>query len=317
MTARRTLLLGAAAALCAPAGASTAWPSRPVRLLVAYATGGVSDDVTRLLADRLSRRIGVPVVVENRGGAGGSLAMTALARAPADGHTLCFSAITALTVLPLIGPVRYDPERDIAPVASVMSTPVLVVATPALAARQLPEALARAGTDGLRWATSGRGTTGHLVMEQVRRASGVDITHVPYKGGSQQISDALAGQFELLSTNVGTVQLGHVRQGRLQALAVGAPQRLPVLRGIPTLAEAGYPEANLSSLFGFFAPGETPVVLREQINAQINATLAEPALQERLLEVNNQPMPDSPRGFAQRIAQAAATHRGLLDEGVR
>lgn len=312
MTRRRALVLGTAAALCAPARASAPWPSRPLRLLVAYAPGGVSDDITRVLAERLSQRIGMPVLVENRAGAGGSLAMAALARAPADGHTLCFSAITTLTVMPLLGPVRYDPLRDIAPVASVMSTPVLVVATPALAARDLPQALARAGTDGLRWATSGLGTTGHLVMEQVRRASGVAITHVPYKGGSQQISDAVGGQFELLSTNVGTVQLGHVRTGRLQALAVGAPDRLPVLPAVQTLAEAGYARANLWSLFGLFAPAETPTELRERLNAEINAVLSEGDVRERLLGVSNLPMPDSARGFAQRIAQEAAAHRELL-----
>lgn len=313
MTQRRALLLGAAAALCAPARAVGPWPSRPVRLLVAYAPGGVSDDITRVLAERLSQRIGVPVLVENRAGAGGSLAMAVLARAPADGHTLCFSAVTPLTLLPLLGPVRYDPERDIAPVASVMSTPVLVVATQALDARDLPQALARAGTGGLRWATSGLGTTGYLVMEQVRRSSGVAITHVPYKGGSQQISDALGGQFELLSTNVGSVQLGHVRQGRLQALAVGAPARLPVLPMVPTLAEAGFASANLWSLFGLFAPGETPTALRAQLNAEVNAVLSEPDLQARLKDVNNIPVLDSPRGFAQRIAQEAAVHRSLAE----
>lgn len=313
MTQRRALLLGAAAALCASARAVGPWPSRPVRLLVAYAPGGVSDDITRVLAERLSQRIGVPVLVENRAGAGGSLAMAVLARAPADGHTLCFSAVTPLTLLPLLGPVRYDPERDIAPVASVMSTPVLVVATQALDARDLPQALARAGTGGLRWATSGLGTTGYLVMEQVRRSSGVAITHVPYKGGSQQISDALGGQFELLSTNVGSVQLGHVRQGRLQALAVGAPARLPVLPMVPTLAEAGFASANLWSLFGLFAPGETPTALRAQLNAEVNAVLSEPDLQARLKDVNNIPVLDSPRGFAQRIAQEAAVHRSLAE----
>ncbi|HVR52176.1 MAG TPA: tripartite tricarboxylate transporter substrate-binding protein, partial [Pseudorhodoferax sp.] len=186
--------------------------------------------------------------------------------------------------------------------------------TPALAARDLPQALARVGTDGLRWASSGLGTTGHLVMEQVRRSSGVAITHVPYKGGSQQLSDALGGQFELLSTNVGQVQLGHVRKGRLQALAVGAPARLPVLPAVQTLAEAGFDSANLWSLFGLFAPGETPTDLREQLNAEINAVLSEPDLQERLAAVNNLPLLDSPRGFAQRIAQEAAVHRNLLQQ---
>jgi tripartite-type tricarboxylate transporter receptor subunit TctC len=308
---RRTWLLACCAApAIGGARAAPPWPSRTLRLIVAYAPGGVSDEITRLLAQHLGARLGVPAIVDNRAGAGGSLAMGLLARAPADGHTLCFSAVTPLTLLPLLGRVGYDPVAGIAPVAAVMTTPVLVVGTPALGARSLSQALARTGP--LRWATSGVGTTGHLVLEQVRRDSGAAITHVPYKGGGLQLHDALGGQFELLSTNVGAQQLRHVQDDRLQALAVGAPARLPLLPQVPTLAEAGHPQANWSSLFGLFAPGATPPPLRARINAEVNAVLALADVRARLLAVNNLPLQESADAFAQRIALEAAAHRRLM-----
>ncbi|KQP12197.1 tripartite tricarboxylate transporter substrate binding protein [Pseudorhodoferax sp. Leaf267] len=310
MMDRRALL----ALMAAPAFAADArpWPVRPVRLLVAYATGGVSDDISRALAQRLAERLGQPVLVENRAGAGGSLAMDVLARAPADGHTLCFSAITPLTLQPVLGPVPYDPLQDIAPVAAVMATPVLVLGTPALAARSMGELVQEAGRRHVRWASSGHGTTGHLVLERVRSASGMRITHVPYKGGGQQLNEALGGQFEVLSSNVAALQLQYVRQGLLHALAVGAPQRLDVLPEVPTLAEAGFASANLTSLFGLFAPAHTPADVIGRLNAEVHIVLAQPALRERLLAVSNLPGSGSAQDFAQHIARELAANRQAL-----
>ena len=313
MIARRALLQAGAALVAAPSWATppAPWPSRPLRLLVAYGPGGVSDDISRLLAQRLGERLGVPVIVENRAGAGGSLAMDHLARMPADGHTLCFSAITPLTLMPVLGTVPYDPLRDIAPVAAVMATPVLVLGTPALPARNLRELVEEAGRRHLRWATSGHGTTGHLVLERVRSASGMRITHVPYKGGGQQLNDALSGQFEVLSSNVAALQLQYLRQGLLHGLAVGAPARLAVLPELPTLAEAGYPQANLASLFGLFAPGRTPPGIVERLNAEINAVLQQPAVQRRLLDVSNLPGGGSAESFALQIRRELAANQAL------
>lgn len=312
---RRGLL---AAALAWPALAHAAWPTKPLRILVAYPPGGVSNDMARALALALAPRLGVPVLVENRPGAGGSVAMEVLARAPADGHTLCFSAITPLTLMPQLAAPRYDPLRDIAPVLSVMLTPVLVVGTPALRVHTLPEVLAqaRAQPGALRWATTGQGTTGHFVLEQLRRAQGLDITHVPYQGGGAQLTDALSGQFELLSTNVGPQQLQYVREGRLTPLAVGAPQRLPVLPQVPTLAELGFAAANRASVFGLFAPGATPVAVLDRLNTLGNEVLAQPELRARLLAVNNLPTGGTRAAFAQEIAQEAAA-AGAAPPGIR
>ncbi|GAP36780.1 tripartite tricarboxylate transporter substrate binding protein [Piscinibacter sakaiensis] len=318
----RLLVAGAALAgwtrARATADPAAGWPGRGLRLLVAYPAGGVSDEVARRLAARLAERLGVPVVVENRAGGGGGVAMAALARARPDGRTLAFSAVTPLTLLPLLQPVSYQPGRDIAPIAAVMATPVLVVGTPALAAGTLNEALAgrpAAGGAGLRWASTGVGTTGHQVMEAVRADAAVPITAVPYKGGGQPLTDALAGHFELLSTNVAPQQLELVRSGRLRALAVGAPQRLAVLPAVPTLAELGHPRANLGSTFGVFAPGATPPALRARVQAAVRAVLAEDDFRQRLRAAGNLPLDEDAPAFAARIAAEAASHRALLAPG--
>lgn len=299
----------ASAALAQP------WPSRPLHLVVAYPPGGVSDEISRALADKLAAQLGTPVLVEHRAGAGGALAMEMLAKAPPDGHTLVFSAISPLVLTPHLGRVGYEPLKDIAPVVGVMFTPVLLVGTPALKAASFAEMLeaARSRPGGLRWATSGQATTGHRVLEQVKLISGANLIHIPYKGGGQQLNDALGGQFELLSSNVGAQQLQHIKSGRFKALAVGAPSRLDVLPDVPTLAELGYAPANLVSLFGIFAPGRTPEPVLARLNAELNKALQLPDIRQRLLAVNNLPAGGSAADFARHIAREWELNRRLVE----
>ncbi|GGX18252.1 hypothetical protein GCM10007242_26330 [Pigmentiphaga litoralis] len=287
---------------------------RPLRLVVAYPPGGVSATLAHVLAEELAGPLGVQVIVDYRAGDGGSVAMGMIARAAPDGTTLVFSAITPLTVRPLVGAVTYDPLRDIAPVAGVMHTPLLLVGTPALPYDTLADTLrhARAHPGQLRWASSGIATTGHLVMEQVSRASGTRIVHVPYKGGGQQISDALGGQFELLSTNVSEMQLRAIAAGQFKPLAVGAPARLPVLPDVPTFAELGFAQANLSSLFGVFAPGGTPVALLSVLNRAINTAVTSATFQQRLAVTDNLPATDTREAFVARIRADFDANRAML-----
>ena len=325
-TAPGPQLAQAAPSATTAATAATATTDSPLRLVVAYPPGGLSDEVARALADPLGAVLGRAVRVEHRPGAGGALAMDLLARAPADGSVLVFSAITPLALAPLIGAgaglgtagtppgaAGADPARDIAPVAAVMATPVLVLGTPALPADSFAGLLAwaRARPGRLRWASSGLATTGHLVLEQVALSAGVDIVHVPYKGGGQQINDALGGQFEVLSSNAAPATLQWVRQGRLTALAVGAARRLPALPEVPTLAEAGHPDANLQSLFGIFAPGGTPTAVVDRLNAAVRQALAGSALRDRLLAAHNVPQDGSAAQFARQIADESAFLRRL------
>jgi tripartite-type tricarboxylate transporter receptor subunit TctC len=294
----------AATAQPALASSGQAWPARAIRIVVAYPPGGLSDNVARALADKLALQLGTPVVVENRAGAGGSIGMDAVAKAAPDGYTIGFSSISPLALNPHLGKLAYDPAKDIAPVASVMYSPVILLATPAFEGKDFKDMLtaAKAKPGSLRWSTAGLATVGHIVLEQVQHGAKVEITHVPYKGGGQQLTDALSGQFEVLSTNLSGTVMPHIKSGRLRALAVGAPARVEALPQVPTFAELGLAPANLSSLFGVFAPAKTPEAVRLRLNAEINRALQSPELRQRLLSADNVPAGGSAAEFARQIA---------------
>lgn len=284
---------------------TTPWPVRPVKLVVAYPPGGLSDTVARWLAERLSTRWNVPVLVDNKAGASGGLGVQAVAKSPPDGLTLVFSALSPITLSPHVSKPLFDPLQDIAPVSGVMTSPVLLLATPATSVVNLTTLLAAAKTQpgALRWATSGSASLGHVMLEQLQLLTQAVFTHIPYKGGGQQITDALSGQFELLSVNSSPAVLQHIKDGRLRPLAVGAPTRLDSLPQVPTLAERGWAAANLSSQFGVFAPGGTPQSLLERLHADIQAVLSQAALRERLLAAECLPLKSSLTEFNRNVAQ--------------
>ena len=312
----------AAAALASPlaATAADAYPARPIRLIVAYPTGGISDAVARALGERLSAQTGASVVVENKAGAGGSIGMDAVAKAAPDGYTLGFSSTSPLTLNPHVGHVNYDPQRDIAPVMSVMYSPVLVIATSSFGGKSFQDLLAQAKArpGSVRWATSGLGTVGHVMLEQVKAKSGADLTLIPYKGAGQQMNDALGGQFEVMSTNASPMLTQHMQAGRLRALAVGAPRRIESLPNVPTFAELGYPKANLTSTFGIFAPARTPAAIVTKLNAELNKALAEPEVRERLLKGGEVPTGGTAAQFAAAIrAEYDDNARIVKDAGIK
>ena len=317
MNSRRAFLL-LAAALALPAGAQT-FPTKPVRIIVVYPPGGTSDAVTRFIAEKLSPALGQQVVVENKGGAGGALGMDAMAKSAADGHTLAFGAISPLTLLPHVGKVPYDPLKDVAPVASVMISPVYLLATPAFAGKTFADVVrdAKAKPGSLRAGTSGIATLGHLMIEQLRVA-GVDLVHVPYRGGGQVITDAAGGQFELFTANPSPAVNGFIQQGKFRILAVAAPRRLAALPEVPTLAELGYPDASYSSHFGIYAPARTPAAVLKRLNAELNAVLALPEVAERLTRLDNVVAPMTLEQFAQVIRREyEANARIVAKAGIR
>ena len=241
--------------------AAQAFPDKPITIVVPFTAGGPTDKVARDFADALRKHLNnATIIIENVGGAGGTLGANKVAKAAPDGYTLGFAAISPLALNPHLGKSPFDPAKDIVPVASVMVSPVLLLATPATDAKDFNALLAgaRARPGAVRWATSGPASLGHIMLEQVKAAARVDITHVPYKGGGQQMNDALSGQFEVLSTNASGAVMQHIQAGKLRPLAVGAPARLDALPAVPTLAELGFAAANLSSVFGVFAPAGTP-----------------------------------------------------------
>ena len=304
---RLAAVLCLAMAVILDAGAQT-------RIVVVYPPGGISDAAARFVGERLATHTGQPVVVENRGGAGGAIGMDAVAKAAPDGRTLAFAAISPLTLLPHVGKVPYDPLKDVAPVAAAMFSPVYLVATPAFAGRELADAFAqaRAKPGAIRVATSGVATLGHLMVEQMKAATGTDLVHVPYKGGGQVITDAAGGQFELFTTNPGPGVNALIAQGKLRVLAVAAPQRLPQLPAVPTMIELGQPESNLTSLFGFFAPGRTPAATLAKVNADVNAVLAMPEVRARIVALDNVPAPDTVEAFARRVREEHAANARIV-----
>ncbi|WP_225784386.1 tripartite tricarboxylate transporter substrate binding protein [Xenophilus sp. Marseille-Q4582] len=318
-TGRRGALrrgLAAAAGLALPAvHAEGAWPQRALRLIVVYPPGGMSDRLARALAQPLHAVLGQPVIVHNHAGAGGTLGLRLLARAAPDGHTLAFSAITPLTLQPLLGtPGSAQLREGVVPLAGVVRAPVLVVGTPAFEGRDF-EALiaqARARPGRLRWASSGIGTSGHLVLAQVRRHTGTQIVHVPYEGGGRQLGDALSGQFEVLSTNLAAPQVLQVQRGALRALAVGAADRVAELPGAPTLAELGLPEANIESLFGLFAPAGTATHLRAALGHAVRQALGSAAFQAQVADAMHLRYAGSVADFEAAIREEAARHAALF-----
>ena len=321
MLARLACLL-LAAALAWPAAAQTfpqSFPSRPIRIIVVYPPGGTSDAVTRLLAEKLTPALGQPVVVENRGGAGGAIGVEAMAKSAPDGHTLAFSAISPLTLLPHVGKVPYDPLTDIAAVASVMYSPVYLLATPAFTGKDFADlaAQAKAKPGALRAGTSGIATLGHLMVEQLRLA-GIGLTHVPYRGGGQVITDAAGGQFELFTANPSPGVNALIQQGKFRILAVAAPRRLAALPAVPTMIELGYPASNYTSHFGIFAPRRTPETVLKRLHADINAALASPEVIERLMKLDNVVAATSTEQFSQVIRREyEANARIVAKAGIR
>jgi tripartite-type tricarboxylate transporter receptor subunit TctC len=312
---RRAALAVAAAAWVPPAAAQPRWPTPRLTLLLAYPSGGITDRLAQDLAERLRSALGLTVVADHRPGAGGTLAMEQLARAAADGSVLALNAATPITLAPWLGALRYDPLRDIAPLRALADTPLLVVGTPVLQAHDWAGMIEQARTQpgGLRWASSGVASTGHLVMEQVRLDSRLPLTHVPYKGGGQQLQDALGGHFEVLSTNYAADQLQWVQQGRLKALAVGAARRQSGLPAVPTLAELGHPAANRWSTFGLFAPGAMPVALRDRLQLVL-AQVLDDGWQAFVRGQYSQPAFLEGERFAAWLAEESVRNRRLARE---
>ncbi|MCT9809309.1 tripartite tricarboxylate transporter substrate binding protein [Acidovorax sp. Be4] len=291
-----------------------AWPARPIRVVVSYPAGGVSDVVARALGDKLTAQLGQPIVVENKAGAGGAIGLDQVAKSNPDGYTLGFSAISPLALSPHLGKLPFDPAKDLIPVASVMYSPVLLLGTKRNTAKDFGQLMAQAKSDpgSVRWATAGLASLGHIMLEQIAYTAKVDITHIPYKGGGQQLNDALSAQFEVLSTNAGPAVMQHIKAGTLKALAVGAPQRLASLPDVPTLAELGHASANVTSLFGIFAPAGTPAAIVDRLNTEINKALASPDLQAKLAATDNVPTGGKAAAFARQIAEESQSNARII-----
>jgi tripartite-type tricarboxylate transporter receptor subunit TctC len=280
---RRALLAAAAATAALPAGAQDITPGRPVTLIVPSAPGGTTDFAARLLAEPLSQRLGVPVLVDNRGGANGAIGAQAVARARPDGHTLLVQYSGFHVGSPaVVRNLGWNPRTDVVPVALLMDVPQVLLLHPSVPATTFAEfvAYAKANPTALNYASSGNGSVQHLGTEQLKRLTGIQMEHVPYRGAGPAIQDLLAGRVQVFLTTPPPA-LAFLQTGQLRALLLSAQERHPALPSVPTAAEAGLPGLSAEAWFGVFAPARTPDALIGRLAAAVDAIIATPDYRAR------------------------------------
>jgi len=302
---RRNFLHLAAGAAALPAVSRFAWaqvyPTRPVRLIIAYAPGASADTTARLMAQWLSERLGQSVVVESRPGGGTNIATEAVVRATPDGYTLLSCGTPSAINATLYGRLNFTFVRDIAPVASFVRLPLVMLVNPSVPAKTVPEFItyAKANPGKIAMASTGIGATTHLSGELFKIMAGIDMVHVPYRGGTAVLTDLIGGQVQVLF--IGTETIGHIKSGKLRALAVTTATRLDLLPDIPTVAEY-LPGYEVSAWFGIGAPRNTPTEIIDKLNNEINAGLRDPKIRARLADVGGASLTGSPGEFGKLIA---------------
>ena len=303
---RRFLHLTASAAalpLVSRIAGAQAYPTRPVRIIVGFASGGTQDIIARLLGQRLSERFGQPFVVENRPGGGGNVGAEAVVRAPPDGYTLLLVGSPNMINATLYEKLNFNFIRDIAPVASIDRAPLVMEVNPAFSARSVPEfiAYAKANPGKINMASAGTGTGQHVAGELFKMMAGVAMTHVPYRSAGPALTDLIGGQVQVMFDAL-PASIEHVRAGRLRALAVTTATRLEALPNIPTVGDF-VPGYEASGVNGVGAPKNTPAQIVDRLNKEINAALAEPKMKARLADLGLTVVTGSPADFGKLIAE--------------
>lgn len=289
-------LLAGALSACTGASAQE-WPAKPVRILVGSAPGGGTDAMARAVADRLGPLLKQPVVVDNKPGASNTLAADATAKST-DGHTLVMGVSTAHAIAPHLLKLGYDSNKDLVPVAFVGAVPNVLVVSNAVGVNDVQAlvTLAKARPGQLNYATSGAGSTQHIAAELFKEATGVFITHIPYRGSGPAIVDLIGGQVQMSFDTLPSV-LGQVKAGKMKALAVAAAKRNPQLPGVPTLAEAGVKGVEMSAWYGIYMPAATPKAVQDRVLADVNKVLAMPETVSRLEGIGAEITPMTQAGF--------------------
>ena len=295
--------------------ADDAYPSKPIRILVGYTAGGAVDVVARTVGGQLSTILGQPVVIENKPGANSNIAVRALADSAPDGYTLMLTANALASSPALYNPAPFDPEKDVAPIAAIGRIPV-VIATNAGSEYKTLEGLvqaAKAKPGAINYASPGNGSTPHLAVELFTRAAGIQLAHVPYKGGAQAITDVLGGQLPLVAVNALEVA-PHAKAGKLRTLAVMSAARTNVLPDTPTIAESGYAGFEASVWYGFIAPARTPKPILDKLHDAVQKALASNDVQKRISDVGGVVTPGSSADFAKLIHDERARYDRVVRE---
>jgi tripartite-type tricarboxylate transporter receptor subunit TctC len=313
----RRLLAGAAAAACALAGASSAfaedWPSKPIRIIVSFAPGGLTDTIARALLPRLQEGFGQPVIVENRPGAGGTVAEGLLAKAAPDGYTLLLSADSVPANPHLIANLPYDTFKDMTPVSLLARIPLVLVVSDNVPANSVKEfvSYAKANHGKVSYASPGIGTSNHLYFEVFKDLAGIDLPHVAYKGGGPAMTDLVGGHVQamLISATLGVPQ---ANGGKVKALAVTSDKRLPSLPNVPTFAEAGYADFRPQQWTGLFVPAGTPPAVVARISSEFDKALKSPDVIARLNDLHAEPVMSSQADFTAHLKREYDTLGKLI-----
>jgi len=296
ITIRLTLLVAQLALIAAPATASAqTWPQKPLRWIIAFAPGGVHDTLARLLQPRITDSLGQPILIDNRGGAGGNIAADAVAKASPDGYSFLIASEALATNEALYGKLSYDLYRDLAPVGKMADYPIALVANPSLAANSVRElvALAKSKPGAVSYGSAGIGSSGHLAGEYFASITDTQFVHVPYKGGAPATADLVAGRIDFMFLSI-SLSVPQVKQGKLKALAIAGPKRAPQLPDTPSTAEQGYPEFEALLFSSMYATAGSPATVITRMNAEVVKALRSPEVAARLTEIGGVPAPSSP-----------------------
>jgi tripartite-type tricarboxylate transporter receptor subunit TctC len=318
---RRNLLAAAAIApLAAPFGRALAqqgYPTKPIRFVVPFAPGGTSEIVARSVAQEMTTQMGQTIFVENKAGGAGTIAMSEVAKAAPDGYTLIESHVGSFAVNPYaMARQPYDVNKDFLPVALMARVPNLFVVTASLPVKDFKEfiALAKSKPGQLNYGSAGNGSAGHLAFEYLKLVTGIDVAHVPYRGTGPQLQDLLAGRLDCSSAGLPAL-IAHIKSGKLRAIAVGMPQRIPALPDVPTVAEMGYHDFETSQWYGAHVPAGTPREIVMRLNGEINRALKAPNVAARFAADNAELGSGPPEDYAAFIAKEQKRWKDVVQRG--
>jgi len=314
------LCIVALAAAAMPVTASAQpYPNRPIRIVVPYAAGGAVDIVARIVGQALSEELKQPVIVDNRPGASANIGMELVAKAPADGYMLLMASNGLTTNMALFPNLVFDGRRDFAPIARIGYAPLVIVVPASSPVKSLKDliALAKAKPGELSYGSAGNGSSGHLAGESLKALTGIDVLHVPYKGGAPAVTDLLGERLSFMPINPLEV-ISYVQAGRLRVLAVGSDKRVPLLPDVPTVAEAGVPGFEATVWWGLVAPAKTPAEDVAILNTATNKALHDPAILKKLADLGVVTTPGTPSDFAQFISKQTELWSNVIKKaGIR